>query len=1027
MNESNQPVCPECGKTLPEGSIHGLCPACLMSQAMASGTFGTMADGKTSLPLPRLEEIAGKFPHFDVVECLGRGGMGVVYKAWQKSLDRWVAIKVLAPERKKEERFAEHFEREAKTLARMSHPNIVTVFDHGEVDELFYIVMEFVDGVNLRDLLREGKMEPEQALAIVPPVCDALEYAHDKGVVHRDIKPENLLLDREGRVKIADFGIASLVGASGEKSGTPPYMAPEQEKGTVDRRADIYALGVVLYEMLTGERPGKELEPPSKKVEVDVRLDEVVLRALEKKPELRYQQASVFKTQVETIVADTGKSEVGSQNVEGGSPHLAASARPYNSWEPSIIFAGTMIFLAMPLFGLEASPPFVVPLILLSIVGLVICAISWAGRWPFPSPLFPEPNFSSRNLRRHKGTIPPQSETHRRFLPTATSSIPQPDVNCPLTMESWLALMDTGDYAESWKAAATNFQASSTREEWVENLEKVRRPLGEILSRKLVSMENTVEGRRYVAKYASSFAGLPSAIETINYDKQASGEWLPTGYLIRPAEPEASRISRTAIWGAVWLVFTLLTELLFFLSHSQSHGHLSDSLEFSLRPQDLTPVNLFLLAIMMLGHAGFAGAPILSWIAVSQIRRSAGRLHGLGLAVFDGLLFPLLVLAALLWFIWMGMLDWGFPVLQSIGIHQPSTAFSLVLWTPWLLASLLLSTWIVRMTWRLLIQTDMDGAQLPGDSETVGAITPIPRRMRKALATIGTSLVVLTAATFLLFWVQRPQLYDDKTITADSPDGMSISSGQTWHAMRIFGGDRTFYRFVVQGKGGSVFEDWEVPVPIDTLASSYVAMSMDEISFANNGRIVWSEDSKRVSFQVNGVEVSAFDTETHRPTDQAAVSAVDAGTATFGPVIERVVNDDSSGATNFLIDLDSGRLTTPPSPKEADWDWVVANGIDATGDMSANVRGMVSTGGTVVVPVASDAWEVYDAFAVRQIVVPLSSTLQGSVAIPGKDQLPATFVFKTREDGIGLLQITGFTDNPPGVNIRYKLVQRANN
>ncbi|WP_193213100.1 serine/threonine-protein kinase [Luteolibacter marinus] len=272
---------------------------------MASGTRDTRTGGAGQVP-PSPDEIAARFPQFEVVECLGRGGMGVVYKARQKSLDRWVAIKVLAPERIHDERFAEHFEKEAKTLARMSHPNIVTVFDHGESDGLFYIVMEYVDGVNLRDLLREGKMAPEQALAIVPPVCEALEYAHGKGVVHRDIKPENLLLDRDGRVKIADFGIASLVGATGEKSGTPPYMAPEQEQGTVDRRADIYALGVVLYEMLTGERPAKDVVAPSRKVEVDVKIDEMVLRALEKEPERRYQTAAEFRTMAQTM-AGSGK------------------------------------------------------------------------------------------------------------------------------------------------------------------------------------------------------------------------------------------------------------------------------------------------------------------------------------------------------------------------------------------------------------------------------------------------------------------------------------------------------------------------------------------------------------------------------------------------------------------------------------------------------------------------------------------------------------------------------------------------
>ena len=248
------------------------------------------------------EEMTAYFPNFEILECLGRGGMGVVYKARQKTLDREVAIKVLAGEWQGDPEFAVRFEREAKTLAQMSHPSIVTVHDFGDANGLYYILMEYIDGVNLRELLSDGRLEPEQALSIVPPVCDALEYAHGKGVVHRDIKPENLLLDRNGRVKIADFGIATLVGSTRDVSGTPTYMAPEQISGRVDRRADIYAMGVVLYEMLTGERPGTDVLAPSKTIEIDVKIDEVVLRALEREPERRYQSAAEFRTTAERVL-----------------------------------------------------------------------------------------------------------------------------------------------------------------------------------------------------------------------------------------------------------------------------------------------------------------------------------------------------------------------------------------------------------------------------------------------------------------------------------------------------------------------------------------------------------------------------------------------------------------------------------------------------------------------------------------------------------------------------------------------------
>jgi serine/threonine protein kinase len=271
-------------------------------------------------PLP--EELAGRFPQLEILAFIGQGGMGAVYKARQKQLDRIVALKILPPGIGDAAAFAERFAREAKALAKLDHPGIVTIHEFGQAGGMFFFIMEFVDGVNLRQLLQTGRVSPREALAIVPQICDALQFAHDQGIVHRDIKPENILLDRRGRVKVADFGLAKLVGAGvepatedgmapgsialtqpGKIMGTPNYIAPEQMEHPedVDHRADIYALGVVFYQMLTGKLPGKPIEPPSKKFRIDVRLDEIVLRALEQEPERRYQQASVLKTDVERI------------------------------------------------------------------------------------------------------------------------------------------------------------------------------------------------------------------------------------------------------------------------------------------------------------------------------------------------------------------------------------------------------------------------------------------------------------------------------------------------------------------------------------------------------------------------------------------------------------------------------------------------------------------------------------------------------------------------------------------------------
>ncbi len=263
---------------------------------------------------PSLERMAEWFPALTIVELIGAGGMGAVYKARQEGLDRLVAIKILPEELGHDVKFALRFTREARTLAKLNHPNIVALYEFGNVADTYYFLMEYVEGSTLRDVVKAGELAPEHALAIVPHLCDALQFAHDKGVVHRDIKPENILMSVDGSVKIADFGLSRILGnenqqhsltATHQVMGTPRYMAPEQLEGmhNVDHRADIYSLGVVIYEMLTGELPIGRFAVPSSKVEIDVRLDDVVLRTLEKEPQRRYQHASQIKSDVQSIAA----------------------------------------------------------------------------------------------------------------------------------------------------------------------------------------------------------------------------------------------------------------------------------------------------------------------------------------------------------------------------------------------------------------------------------------------------------------------------------------------------------------------------------------------------------------------------------------------------------------------------------------------------------------------------------------------------------------------------------------------------
>ena len=262
--------------------------------------------------LPSLEEIDAAFPHHDVEGPIGRGGMAVVYRARDRRSDRTVALKVMNTELSRDPEFAERFAREARAQAALQHPHVVDVYGTGESGGFLYIETELVEGADLRRVLQTGPMAPDEVLRIVPQVCDALRYAHERGVVHRDIKPENILVDEGGDVRVGDFGLAKLLGERvepisltrrGQRLGTPHYMAPEQlsARGDVDHRADVYALGVVLYEMLTGELPLGRFSLPSESVGADPRLDAVVIRALAQAVDRRYPDIAAMEADVRGV------------------------------------------------------------------------------------------------------------------------------------------------------------------------------------------------------------------------------------------------------------------------------------------------------------------------------------------------------------------------------------------------------------------------------------------------------------------------------------------------------------------------------------------------------------------------------------------------------------------------------------------------------------------------------------------------------------------------------------------------------
>lgn len=258
-----------------------------------------------------------KFGRYEVVSALGQGAMGAVYKAVDPLIERTVAIKTINLDLSKEERaeFEARFYREAKSAGRLSHSNIVTIYDVGETDDIAYIAMEYLEGESLREMLDSGVVLPVDLIGrIAAQIASALNYAHENHVVHRDIKPANIMITPNRDVKIMDFGIAQIPTGSRTQAGTvlgsPKYMAPEQVAGQpTDGRTDIFALGVVLYEMLTGVTPfngdnlsaimykilNEEAAPPSTvNLGVPPVFDRIIGRALAKRPEDRYQTAREF-------------------------------------------------------------------------------------------------------------------------------------------------------------------------------------------------------------------------------------------------------------------------------------------------------------------------------------------------------------------------------------------------------------------------------------------------------------------------------------------------------------------------------------------------------------------------------------------------------------------------------------------------------------------------------------------------------------------------------------------------------------
>ncbi len=327
---------------------------------------------------------APKVPGYELTELLGKGGMGEVWRARQLSLGRLVALKLLPSRFARDREFVARFDKESTALAALSHPGVVQIIDRGQAGDHYYFVMELVPGINLRELMNAGRPPVRDALRIGAQIARAIDYAHEQKIVHRDLKPENILVDPRGHVKIADFGLAGMKGnerdialtATAVAMGTVNYMAPEQRTDAkhVDHRADLYSLGVLLYELLTGELPIGRFKLPSGLVPgLDPRLDEAVGQLLETDPAARPPRALDVAHVLEEVVGGAAPGAAPAKGLPSGSPALATGVvsapraasfvqEPGGAWKLGVFVLGALLLLGVALkLWPEGAPPVVAP------------------------------------------------------------------------------------------------------------------------------------------------------------------------------------------------------------------------------------------------------------------------------------------------------------------------------------------------------------------------------------------------------------------------------------------------------------------------------------------------------------------------------------------------------------------------------------------------------------------------------------------------------------------------------------------
>ncbi len=987
---------------------------------------------------PAVAEVARLFPQFEVLELLGQGGMGAVYKARQPALDRLVALKVLPPQTSGDAGFADRFTREARALARLNHPNIVGVYEFGQAGGLHYFVMEYVEGLNLRQLDQAGRLSPREALKIIPQICDALQFAHDEGIVHRDIKPENVMLDKKGRVKITDFGLARILGRepegmrlTGAKDvmGTPHYMAPEQVEHPqeVDHRADIYSLGVVFYEMLTGELPLGKFQAPSKKVQVDVRLDEVVLHALEKEPERRYQQASQVKTDVETIAATAPKMSMPAQD-SPRPPHppvLGPREQEAPRFTAESVRQQYLVLAIAWWIGYPVSivSEFVRWLDVITVPAIITAAVFWFillyRHWSL--------------LQGHGARTTPSKAVGYGFI--------------PIFWFYW------------WFVAYAGLATDNNR---------YLRQLG-ITSRRMsygLAVTSCILGCLLctVGWFPVGWAILivpymiigfilvvqqrDCVLAMLEHRAQQRGAGVPAGegqkvednpsLLTSAATGQEPRFSRTAIVGACWSAFAILAAVFWPIGKAvDAAGQM--------------PIRLSLIlfvTLVSLGVTSLLGTTILGAVAISQIRHSQGRLYGLGLAVFDVLLFPLLALNGGLIAGWIWLAD----ELAQEWIPRMGRASFTLLVVALMVATCSTASWlIIRWVWRAANRS-------PGGSQAAPS-RPLHSEGSPFFAGGAWHLGIIAGLALVAgligwrLWERRSAVSPNavvgieeklarelkaRVIAADfgvASVSVNIDRARRDHAECLIGGLVKYWGAGPQKPGTQrLYSDVSGGGTFRHEGSGFW-------SFVGNGSL------QKLRFHVDASAEMASNLRAPGATpevfkysepegDDAAANPNALLAARFGPEREVTLNDIDDYRGGEALDLDSGQLLDLPKdierrPKPEQLQWLSDQSADLLLDRVGGRWGLMTTTDNDL-KLALLGNETWGAIAEQALSKALGAPATGLevkqrgpwqvYVLATNMQPPLTFAFGTASGATGLLQITRFTETPNSARLRYKLV-----